>query len=145
MSNHKLWIVTNNTGEDLAFRNLECAADDMTVAKDGASNTPGQKGKGCDIPDCSGPEWWNEHRMTFTSTDYEFSLWKDKDLIYFAESSTYPDPLPQGVKVSDNVNLAIYPGSDTIENTTDGGKNIGVGDVLVKVGKVAVKVVATVI
>lgn len=53
--------------------------------------------------------------------------------------------MPQGVKVSDNVNLTIYPGSDTIENTTDGGKNIGVGDVLVQVGKVVVKVVAAVV
>lgn len=145
MANHKLWTVTNNTGEDLIFQNLECAADDMTVAKDGASNTPGQKGKGCDIPDCSGPEWWNEHRMTFTSSSYAFSLWKDDNIIYFAESTTYPQPLPPGVKISDNVDLTIYPDSSVIDETTSGGKNIGVGDVVMKVGKVVVKVVAAVV
>lgn len=145
MSNHKLWTVANYTDEDLKFVNLECAADGLTLPKGTVTNTPGQKGKGCDIPDCSESKWWSGHRMTFTSASYHFNLWKDDNTIYFSEGDGYPQPLPTGVHIDNNVELSIYPASDEIEGTDEGGKNWSAGKIITKSVKAVVKVVAAVV
>src|SRR5579872_5479947 len=77
MSNIRLVQIINETKSEGAFTNLETPADDMTISANGPTNTPGQYGEGCHIPDCGAGKWWDGHRMTITLDKTILSLWKE--------------------------------------------------------------------
>jgi hypothetical protein len=85
--------IINQTESEGLFTNLETSADDVTVGACGPSNTPGQHGEGCHIPDCTGGKWWNSHRMTISLDRLVLSLWKEDDRVYYRLGQmVYPGP-----------------------------------------------------
>ena len=91
MSNIRLVQIINETKSEGAFTNLETPADDMTISANGPTNTPGQYGEGCHIPDCGAGKWWDGHRMTITLDKTILSLWKEGQRVYYRVNQTvYP-------------------------------------------------------
>jgi hypothetical protein len=85
-------IINHSTSEGL-FTNLETSADDVPVSACASTNTPGQHGEGCNIPDCSNGKGWGAHRMTISLGRIVLSLWKEDDWVYYRMSQTvYPGP-----------------------------------------------------
>jgi len=90
-SNIKLVQIINNTLSEGLFTNLETSADDVAICADGPTNTPGQHGEGCHIPDCTGGKWWDSHRMTAMLDQSTLSLWKEDNKVYYRPGQTvYP-------------------------------------------------------
>jgi hypothetical protein len=83
MSNISLVQIINGTESAGAFNNLETSADDVMIGARGATNTPGQQGEGCHIPDCGAGKWWDTHRMTVTLDKTNLSLWKEGNTVYY--------------------------------------------------------------
>ena len=54
MSNISLVQIINHSHVDGVFTNLETPADDVAINAGAYTNTPGQYGEGCHIPDCTG-------------------------------------------------------------------------------------------
>lgn len=101
MSNHiHLVQIVNKTMSEGVFTNLQTSADDVAVVNaNGPTNTPGQHGEGCHIPDCGAGKWWGDHRMTVTLDETILSLWKEDDKIFYRLGQTsdlgqtvYPGP-----------------------------------------------------
>lgn len=91
MSNIRLVQIINETKSQGAFTNLETSADDVTISANGPTNTPGQHGEGCNIPDCGAGKWWDSHRMTVTLDKTILSLWKEGHRAYYRLNQTvYP-------------------------------------------------------
>jgi len=134
MAQHKLVIVKNDLPDSLQFVNLECAPDNMTIPAASTVNTPGQHGEGCDIPDCSDAQYWSQHRMTFTTGSTIYNLWKVKNQIFASMGSSYPNPVPTGIDITDNVAIEVSPGGTAAENTTTGEKDRKVLKFVVKIG-----------
>lgn len=87
----RLVQIINKTGVAGAFLNLETAADGVALPADEPTNTPGQKGEGCHIPDCGAGRWWATHRMTITTDQDVLSLWKEGKTVYYRRNqSVYP-------------------------------------------------------
>lgn len=87
----RLVQIINQTESEGAFTNLETAADDVIINAIGSTNTPGQYGKGCNIPDCGAGKWWDSHRMTLTLDKATLSLWKEGNTVYYRSDQTvYP-------------------------------------------------------
>ena len=80
--NIRLVQIINNTKSDGVFSNLETSADDLNIAADGPTNTPGQFGEGCHIPDCGAGKWRDSHRMTVALSKFTISLWKEGSKVY---------------------------------------------------------------
>jgi hypothetical protein len=91
MSNISLVQINNATKSEGAFTNLETSADNVTIGAHGATNTPGQHGDGCHIPDCGAGKRWDGHRMTVTLDNNVLSLWKEGQTVFFRLNQTvYP-------------------------------------------------------
>lgn len=91
MSTIRLVQITNKTTSDGAFTNLETSADDVMINASGPTNTPGQQGEGCNIPDCGAGKWWDTHRMIITLDKTILSLWKEGHSVYYRQDQTvYP-------------------------------------------------------
>jgi hypothetical protein len=142
MAQHKLVIVKNDLPDSLQFENKECAADNLTIAANSTANTPGQNGEGCDVPDCSEAKYWDAHRMTFTTGSTVYNLWKVKNQIFASMGSSYPNPVPTGIDMSDNVQIEISPGGTAAANTTTGEKDHKALKVVKIVAKMGAKAVA---
>jgi hypothetical protein len=134
MAQHKLVIVKNDLQSSLQFVNLECSADNKTIPAVSAVNTPGQHGEGCDVPDCSAAEYWSQHRMTFTTGSTIYNLWKVKNQIFASMGPSYPNPVPSGIDISDNVAIELSPGGTAAANTTTGEKDRKALKFVVKMG-----------
>jgi hypothetical protein len=92
-SNISLVQIINKTMFEGAFNNLQTSADDVALNANGPTNTPGQHGEGCHIPDCGAGKWWDDHRMTVTLGEAVLSLWKEDDKVYYRVGQTvYPGP-----------------------------------------------------
>lgn len=90
-ANIKLVQIINETESEGLFSNLETPADDVAVGAKGPTNTPGQYGEGCHIPDCGAGKWWEDHRMTVTLDRGTLSLWKEGSNVYCRLGQTvYP-------------------------------------------------------
>jgi hypothetical protein len=91
MSNISLVQIINSTTSEGVFTNLETSADDVTISAKGPTNTPGQHGEGCHIPDCTRGKLWDGHRMTITLDKTILSLWKEDHTVYYRSDQTvYP-------------------------------------------------------
>ena len=92
MSSHiKLVQIINQTNSEGLFTNLETSADDVVICANGPTNTPGQQGEGCHIPDCNSGKRWEDHRMTVTLEETILSLWKEDNKVYYRLGQTvYP-------------------------------------------------------
>ncbi|WP_395140528.1 hypothetical protein [Armatimonas sp.] len=87
----RLVQIINQTKSEGAFTNLETSADDVIINANGSTNTPGQQGEGCNIPDCGAGKWWDSHRMTLTLEKATLSLWKEGRTVYYRSDQTvYP-------------------------------------------------------
>ncbi len=83
MGSHiRLVQIMNKTKTEGVFSNLETSADDVVFCANGVTNTPGQYGEGCHIPDCGSGKWWDSHRMTIQLDKNTLSLWKEGDKVY---------------------------------------------------------------
>jgi hypothetical protein len=90
-SNIRLVQIINQTQSEGAFTNLETSADDVAIGANGPTNTPGQQGEGCNIPDCGAGKWWDSHRMIITLDKTSLSLWKEGHKVYYRMDQTvYP-------------------------------------------------------
>jgi len=90
-SNIRLVQLDNKTESEGMFTNLETSADDVAISANGPTNTPGQFGDGCHIPDCTGGKWWDGHRMTITLDKTIISLWKEGRSVYYRlDQTVYP-------------------------------------------------------
>jgi hypothetical protein len=90
-NNIRLVQIINQTTFEGFFANLETRADDVPVSASGPTNTPGQSGEGCHIPDCGAGKWWESHRMTITLDQNILSLWKEGNKVYYRLGQTvYP-------------------------------------------------------
>jgi hypothetical protein len=90
-SNIRLVQIINQTNSEGVFTNLETSADDVAVCANGPTNTPGQHGEGCNIPDCGAGKWWESHRMTIALDKTVLSLWKEGNKVYYRLGQTvYP-------------------------------------------------------
>ena len=87
----KLIQINNETDSEGLFTNLETAADNIAVGAKCPTNTPGQYGDGCHIPDCGAGRWWDSHRMTISLDGSVLSLWKEGGNVYYRTGQTvYP-------------------------------------------------------
>ena len=90
-ANINLVQINNRTRSEATFANIETSADDMEMCANGPTNTPGQYGDGCHIPDCAAGKRWDDHRMTITLGNTILSLWKEGDRVYYRPDQTvYP-------------------------------------------------------
>jgi hypothetical protein len=115
-SNIRLVQINNQTKSEGCFTNLETSADDVAVCADMATNTPGQHGDGCNIPDCGAGKWWESHRMTITLDKTILSLWKEGNKVYYRVGQTvYPGKGRGEFLWSDNgAPVVLNIASDTI-------------------------------
>jgi hypothetical protein len=91
MGNIRLVQINNETKSGGTFSNLQTSADDMEIGANGPTNTPGQQGEGCHIPDCGAGKWWDSHRMTLTLDKTNVSLWKEGRSVYYRlDQTVYP-------------------------------------------------------
>ncbi|MCL6589588.1 MAG: hypothetical protein K6U80_06505 [Firmicutes bacterium] len=78
----KLFIVINQDAQPYKFVNKECDKDNKIIQPGMSINlTLGQHGEGCDIPDCSGPKYFDDHHMEFQDLDgnIKYCFWNDDD------------------------------------------------------------------
>lgn len=109
----KLLIVINKTDQEYSFTNTECGKDSTTIQAYSSSTlpcvnlTPGQHDEGCDIPDCSGEEYYAEHHMTFSSDNNTLTFWFDdhKNQYYYSQTGSYN-------------NAQVIPGNATPSGTS---------------------------
>ncbi|MCG7406829.1 hypothetical protein MH117_05310 [Paenibacillus sp. ACRRX] len=95
----KLLIVINKTNQKYSFTNTECSKDSTLIQAYSSSTLPsvnltsGQHDEGCDIPDCSGPEYYAEHHMTISGDNNTFTFWFDdyKLQYYYSQTGSYGD------------------------------------------------------
>lgn len=101
--NISLVQIINDTNSEGVFTNLQTSADNMALGADASTNTPGQHGEGCHIPDCGAGKWWDDHHMTVTLGKTTISLWKEHDRVYYRlDQTVYPGPEQGMLLWSDN-------------------------------------------
>lgn len=119
----KLLVVINQTNQTYNFVNTECEEDAKVIQPLSSSTLPsinltsGQHGEGCDIPDCSGEEYYAGHHMALTikEDDQEttvFSFWFDDDKLqyYYSQSDSYTDAevIPGNATTSGYTKKALF-------------------------------------
>ncbi|SEC58274.1 protein of unknown function [Rhizobiales bacterium GAS188] len=106
-----LFAIENNTPYELQFTNREYPSDSQPIAPNGVTLTLGKNGDGCDIPDCTGQQWWGnpgpwtasdptECRMVITGGPQTgaqafINLFKQGSQIYALQGDLLYPPTPQ--------------------------------------------------
>jgi len=93
----KLEIVANPTTSGAVLTSTEYTCDQTNIAANSVVHTGGQNGNYIKIPDCSGSEYYKDHHILITNSNWTIALWNndhDDHTIYWSSGDFYSEQNP---------------------------------------------------
>ncbi|UOD32308.1 hypothetical protein INH39_11930 [Massilia violaceinigra] len=109
MSNQKLWIIANATNQQASFSSTN--GDSGNCPAYSVTHTGGTDGNYIQIPDCSGSQWYNDHRILVQAQSWTVAFWandQENGMLYWSPSNSYYGGNPlEGSDSTENLSLLI--------------------------------------
>jgi len=93
----KLEVVANPTSSSAVLINTEHSYDQTGIAANSVVHTGGKNGNYIRIPDCSGSEYYQDHHILISNSNWTISLWNndhENHKLYWSSGDFYSEQNP---------------------------------------------------